>query len=90
MKNFPSQKASAAAQRKAKIRDPKKLAHFQKVQLMKMRHRAIPANEKDKSSSTPIDHRLHVKVQLVGLKAESLCEEKVFWFRKVNYISYVV
>jgi hypothetical protein len=87
VKNFSSQNATTAPQRRTKIPlDPKKLAQYQKVQLMKMRHSAIPANPKDKSSSTPVDQRLHVKVQLVGLSSEITSNEKVFWFRKVNHI----
>jgi len=39
---------------------------------MKMRHRAIPGDPKDKSASLPPDQRVHVKVAM----------DKVFWFRK--------
>lgn len=43
---------------------------------MKMRHRANPADPKDRVSSVPIDERFHVRI----LKDN---EEKVFWLRKV-------
>jgi hypothetical protein len=60
--------------------DPKKLAQFQKVELMKMRHRAVPADPKDKPGSIGIDQRLHVKVRYKG---DREMVEKIFWFRKV-------
>lgn len=61
--------------------DPKKLAQLHQVELMKMRHRAIPGDPKDKPSSTLVDQRLHVKVKLEDPKYAS--KEGVFWFRKV-------
>lgn len=91
-KNFPSPIVSTTAQHMTKIpSDPKKLAQYQKVQLMKMRHNALPANPKDNPSSTPFDQRLHVRVQLVGLTSENNLkgDDKVFWFRKVNYVTLV-
>jgi len=45
--------------------------------VMKMRHRAKPADPKDRVSSVPIDHRMHVRV----LKGN---EEKTLWLRKVS------
>ncbi|KAH9977268.1 hypothetical protein BGW80DRAFT_1167154 [Lactifluus volemus] len=59
--------------------DPKKLAQFLKVELMKMRHRAVPADPKDKPGSIGIDQRLHVKVHCKGDREPV---EKIFWFRK--------
>ncbi|KAI0253881.1 hypothetical protein BJV78DRAFT_1190027 [Lactifluus subvellereus] len=59
--------------------DPKKLAQLQKVELMRMRHRAVPADPKDKPGSIGIDQRLYVKV---SCKGDHEAAEKVFWFRK--------
>ncbi|KAJ7764497.1 hypothetical protein DFH07DRAFT_376477 [Mycena maculata] len=79
-KNFPSTsraKMAPAAPRAPKIpTDPVKLAQFRKIELMKMRHRAVPVDPKDKLVSLPQDDRLHIKVP---------CDdktEKVFWVRK--------
>ena len=62
--------------------DPKKLAQLQQVELMRMRHRAMPADPKDKPGSVGVDQRLHVKVSRRG-DPEGV--EKIFWFRKVNF-----
>jgi hypothetical protein len=62
--------------------DPKKLAQLQKVELMRMRHRAMPADPKDKPGSVGVDQRLHVKVSRRG-GPEGI--EKIFWFRKVTF-----
>lgn len=46
---------------------------------MKMRHKAQPADPKDKGKHVPVDQRLHVKVSLEA-------DEDVqnwFWFQKV-------
>ncbi|KAJ7694089.1 hypothetical protein B0H17DRAFT_913285, partial [Mycena rosella] len=79
-KNFPSTskaKTAVVAQRPPKIpTDPVKLAQFRKIELMKMRHRAVPLDLKDKVSALPQDDRLYFKVA---------CDdntEKVFWARK--------
>lgn len=58
-------------------RDPAKLVQWQKVELMKMRHRAIPGDPKDRNASIPPDQRHHVKVVTDNT-------EKIFWFRKVG------
>ncbi|KAJ3567121.1 hypothetical protein NP233_g6567 [Leucocoprinus birnbaumii] len=55
--------------------DPAKLAAHRKVEVMKMRHKAVPLDPKDKSASPPLDQRLHVKVAFGE-------HEKVFWIRK--------
>jgi hypothetical protein len=67
--------------------DPKKLAQFLKVELMKMRHRAVPADPKDKPGSIGIDQRLHVKVHCKG---DHEPVEKIFWFRKVASVPLVL
>ncbi|KAI0262970.1 hypothetical protein BC834DRAFT_828183 [Gloeopeniophorella convolvens] len=73
----PASKPMSAPARKAPT-DPKKLAQFQKVELMRMRHRAVPIDPKDKPGSVGVDQRLHVKVS----GADSNAAEKVFWARK--------
>jgi hypothetical protein len=75
-----SSSRSASAPTRKVPTDPKKLAQLQKVELMKMRHRAVPADPKDKPGSIGIDQRLHVKVSCKGEEAA----EKIFWFRKVG------
>ncbi|KAI0933699.1 hypothetical protein AcW1_005460 [Taiwanofungus camphoratus] len=58
--------------------NPKKAAQLRQVELMKMRHRALLGDVKDKGSSVPIDQRIHVKVKLsIGSS-----DERMFWFRK--------
>jgi len=59
--------------------DPKKLAQFQKVEFMKMRHRAVPADPRDKPGSIGIDQRLHVRV---NCDSDPEAAQKIFWFRK--------
>jgi len=57
--------------------DPKRLPLAQKVQAMKMRHRAIPGDPKDKGANVSLDQKLHVQVKLGG--NDAVC---VLWFRK--------
>jgi hypothetical protein len=64
--------------------DPKKLAQFQKVEFMKMRHRAVPADPRDKPGSIGIDQRLHVRV---SHESDPEGAQKIFWFRKVNHLA---
>ncbi|KAI0303457.1 hypothetical protein B0F90DRAFT_1374667 [Multifurca ochricompacta] len=85
VKHFPSAVAtssngSASTPTRKVPNDPKKLAQLQKVELMKMRHRALPADPKDKPGSIGVDQRLHVKVSWEGDREAAA--EKVFWFRK--------
>ncbi|KAG6861753.1 hypothetical protein C0995_012758 [Termitomyces sp. Mi166 len=56
--------------------DPVKLAQFRKVELIKMRHRAISGDLKEGPQSVPFDQRLHLKFKGGG------DEENVLWFRK--------
>ncbi|KAJ7687555.1 hypothetical protein B0H14DRAFT_2421653, partial [Mycena olivaceomarginata] len=77
-KNFPA-KAKAGTARRAPPKiptDPVKLAQFRKLELMKMRHSAVPVDPKDKTAAIPQDDRLHIKV------AVDDDTEKVFWVRK--------
>ena len=46
---------------------------------MKMRHRAIPGDPKDKRANLSSDQKLHVQVRL-----EENDTILVLWFRKVN------
>ncbi|KAF9228546.1 hypothetical protein BS17DRAFT_724124 [Gyrodon lividus] len=58
--------------------DPKKLAQLQKVNLMKMRHKAVPGHPEDKGIA--VDQRLHVNVrsELRGRPPRDI----ILWFRK--------
>jgi hypothetical protein len=82
-KHFPNAGAASGTKAAAPARkmptDPKKLAQLQKVELMRMRHRAVPADPKDKPGSVGVDQRLHVKASRRG-DPEGV--EKIFWFRK--------
>ncbi|KAF8197370.1 hypothetical protein BJ912DRAFT_72401 [Pholiota molesta] len=75
----PKPKPSASTTKSFKLArkkpptDPVQLAQWQKMEVMKMRHRAVPADPKDKAASLPPDQRLHVRV-MVGEK------ENIFWF----------
>jgi hypothetical protein len=46
--------------------DPKELAQLQRVEIMRMRHRAVPADSKDKPGSVGVNQRLHMKVSCRG------------------------
>jgi hypothetical protein len=74
--------ASGAPRRKVPT-DPKKLAQFQKVEFMKMRHRAVPADPRDKPGSIGIDQRLHIRLTFNESDPED-ATQKIFWFRKVS------
>lgn len=77
-----SASASGSAPTKRKIpTDLKKLAQFQRVEFMKMRHRAVPADPSDKPGSIGIDQRLHVRV---SCESDPQAAQKIFWFRKVS------
>lgn len=53
-----------------------------KVQLIKMRHNALPGDPKEKQS-TPMDQRVHLKFTTGE-------EESLIWFRKVIWVSWTV
>ncbi|KAH9967931.1 hypothetical protein BC827DRAFT_1258134 [Russula dissimulans] len=74
-----SNKRPASAPKRVVPTDPKKLAQFQKVEFMKMRHRAVPIDPRDKPSSIGIDQRLHIRVSYEG---DPDAVQKIFWFRK--------
>ncbi|KAG8217412.1 hypothetical protein J3R82DRAFT_5553 [Butyriboletus roseoflavus] len=61
--------------------DSQELAQLQKVNLMKLRHKAIPGDPKDRGSTVSVDQRLHVTVRLeiVGRSTKEIA----LWFRKV-------
>lgn len=46
---------------------------------MKMRHKAVPADPKDKPASVPATARLHVRVRV-----EDSEDEKIFWLKKTT------
>lgn len=58
------------------LTNPAKLAAHHRVEVMKMRHKAIPLNPKDKATPVPLDQRLHIKVQHDD-------KVNVFWVQKV-------
>lgn len=62
--------------------DPKKLARLRAVELMRMRHHAMPADPKDKSVSP--NERIHVKIRV---NTSSPSADKLFWLRKVRMIA---
>ncbi|KAI0029308.1 hypothetical protein K488DRAFT_56634 [Vararia minispora EC-137] len=69
---------SSAPKPKAKaLTDPKKLAALRKVEVMKMKHHAVPADRRDTATSIPLEQKLFVKV-----RAEGIRDDKVFWVRK--------
>ncbi|CDO69045.1 hypothetical protein BN946_scf184834.g52 [Trametes cinnabarina] len=66
--------------------NPKKLAQQRQLAVMKMRHKAQPADPKDTAASVSIDQRLHAFVRKAG---EDPAAERVLWFRKVSSISFL-
>jgi hypothetical protein len=82
-RHFPSTSSAPKTARVARATtDPKKIAQLRKVELITLRHRAVPADPKDNHKSTPIplDQRLHVKVQFDTVRPTL---ERSFWLRKV-------
>lgn len=77
----PKSKSSVVIQKSSRLpsakppTDPSKLLQWRKMELMKMRHRAVCGDPKDKTASLPPDQRLHVKIHHQDT-------DKVFWFRK--------
>ncbi|KAF8553403.1 hypothetical protein OG21DRAFT_1441965 [Imleria badia] len=61
--------------------DSQKLAQLQKVNLMKLRHKAVSGDPKDRSSTVPVDQRIHITVRLEVLGQTT--KESALWFRKV-------
>ncbi|KIJ47280.1 hypothetical protein M422DRAFT_778200 [Sphaerobolus stellatus SS14] len=92
-KNFPSTSSKTPSSAIPKLKpkklptDPKKLARLRAVELMKMRHHAIPADPRDKNVSMAPSERLHLKVQVKiqngsGSSGATDGQEKSFWLRK--------
>jgi hypothetical protein len=90
VRNFPPTVSSTfhtpvVARRPMKLpTDPKKLAQLHKVSLMKMRHKAVPGDPKDKGSTVPVDERIHVSVrsEMTGQPPREI----ILWYRKVSWI----
>jgi hypothetical protein len=81
-RRFPAPAAEATPKLAPKARaptDPKKLAALRKVELMKLRHHAQPADARDTPARVPLEQRLFVKV-----RAEEGAGDKAFWLRKVR------
>ncbi|KAH9999028.1 hypothetical protein BJV77DRAFT_978537 [Russula vinacea] len=72
-KHFSSVSSSTSSNNRA-ASAPKR-----KVEFMKMRHRAVPADPRDKPGSIGIDQRLHIRVSCDG---DPEAAQKIFWFRK--------
>jgi len=81
-KHFPASSTSAtptpATASKPRTSDPKKLAQIRKVELMKMRHRAVPVDPEDKAASVAVDQRVYIKATFEGDPSTV----KVVWCRK--------
>ncbi|KAL4064301.1 hypothetical protein J3A83DRAFT_4270621 [Scleroderma citrinum] len=60
--------------------DPKKSAQLHKVNMMKMRHKAVPGDPKDKGSHIPMDQRLSCERLLRCGWLHSA--RGIFWFQK--------
>lgn len=84
-KNFPGTSKPTTSRAPATTAkpptDPVKLARFKAVELMKMRHKAVPGDSRDKTTSVPLEERLHVTA--VADHA-NLNRAEVLWFRKVS------
>lgn len=64
--------------------DSQGLVQLKEVNLMKLRHKAVPGDPKDRGSMVPIDQRLHatVRLEVIGKSAKEI----TLWFRKVMWI----
>ncbi|KAI8998961.1 hypothetical protein BD414DRAFT_512519 [Trametes punicea] len=74
-----SRSAGASSPLSDSTANPRKLAQHRQLSVMKMRHKAKPADIKDFADSVPMEQRLHVVVRQPG---EDKTSERVFWFRK--------
>ena len=87
-KHFPTKPSSSTANPLSPAprqpTDPKKIARLRAVELMKMRHHALPADPKDKTSSIPPTQRLHLKVIALNTTPPT---EQIFWIRKVRHLT---
>jgi len=78
-----SQTPVVAPRQRSYPSNPQKLAQLQKVNLMKLRHKAVPGNPKDKTSVPPVDQRLHVMMRL-DMADDKPTKEVALWFRKTT------
>ncbi|TCD62612.1 hypothetical protein EIP91_006626 [Steccherinum ochraceum] len=83
-KHFPSSQPSSSSLSEPKtssdkVVNPKKLAQIKQVQLMKMRHKAKPADPRDKPTSVSLEQRLYVQVS-----TETDTTPVPYWFRKTT------
>ncbi|KAH0584192.1 hypothetical protein J132_00547 [Termitomyces sp. J132] len=77
--HFPASSSRKTARRIPKApTDLAKLAQWRKVELIKIRHRAIPGDFKEGLQSVPFEQRLHLRFINKG----SGDEESILWFRK--------
>lgn len=85
-KNASTLSSSSVSTSKAKTpKDPAKLAKFKAVELIKMRHKAVPGDPKDKSISVALDRRVHLFVRNEVAGNES--QPTLLWFRKARALS---
>ncbi|KAH7103786.1 hypothetical protein BKA62DRAFT_742232 [Auriculariales sp. MPI-PUGE-AT-0066] len=81
-RDIPKQSGSSAQSTVARTpkppTDPTKLARYEALELMKLRHRAKPADPKD--LNVPQPDRVHVRVNQIGRPA---ADNKLLWFKKV-------
>ncbi|OJT04070.1 hypothetical protein TRAPUB_5222 [Trametes pubescens] len=76
----PSSAATTSGpSRPAASTNPKKLAQQRQLAVMKMRHKAKPADPKDTAVSVPVGERLHLKVRKAE---EDPAAERILWFKK--------
>ncbi|KIJ47279.1 hypothetical protein M422DRAFT_249127 [Sphaerobolus stellatus SS14] len=92
-KNFPSTSSKPPSSAIPKLKpkklptDPKKLARLRAVELIKMRHHAIPADPRDKNVSMVPSERVDLKIQVKiqngsGSSGATDGQEKSFWLRR--------
>jgi hypothetical protein len=82
-KHFPGAGTSATRARAAPARslpaDPVKRAQALKLELIKARHKAVPADRADAGKSVRVEQRLHARVAFAE-------DARYFWFRKVGTV----
>ncbi|KAL0947220.1 hypothetical protein HGRIS_013337 [Hohenbuehelia grisea] len=80
-KNFPQSNHPRQAVHAPKLpKDPTKLAKFKAVQLMKLRHSAIPPSSAYTPGNTPVTERVHILVSVDTISTKR--QEKAFWLPK--------
>ncbi|EJD53422.1 hypothetical protein AURDEDRAFT_180921 [Auricularia subglabra TFB-10046 SS5] len=77
--DLPQQSSPAPSRTQKPITDPAKLRRLEALEVMKLRHRAKPADPRD--TNVPQQNRIHVRV---NLRNRPPGDNKLLWFKKAR------